>query len=404
MYNLLQGLRVVEGASFIAAPSCGLYMAQLGAEVIRFDQIGGGPDFRRWPVTDKGSSLYWEALNKGKKSIAIDLTKPEGRELALRIATSPGSNAGIFLTNFPATGFLSHENLVKQRKDQITIRITGWPDGKSAVDYTINCEVGVPYMTGFSDDMRPTNNVVPAWDLLTGSMAAFSLLAAERTRRTHGTGNEITLSLSDIAISTLANLGQIGEILLHGQDRPRTDNDLFGAFGRDFMTRDQKRIMLVAITRPQWGGLVAALDISRQVEELENSLSISFAHDEGIRFIHRARLNALVEAAINRFDFEDLCRNFDAHRVCFGTYRSLHEAVSENHKLVRQNPVFQTLTNPSGFDYPVPGFAADLKNTNRTVPRRAPFLGEHTEAILTETLSCSHSEIANLHDKGIVSS
>jgi len=109
MYDLLKGLRVVEGAAFVAGPSCGLYLAQMGAEVIRIDQIGGGPDFRRWPLAPGGDdSLYWEGLNKAKRSVALDLTRPEGRELAARIATAPGDQAGLFITNFPAEGFLSH--------------------------------------------------------------------------------------------------------------------------------------------------------------------------------------------------------------------------------------------------------------------------------------------------------
>ena len=57
MYDLLKGLRVVEGSAFVAAPTCGLYLAQMGAEVIRFDSIGGGPDFRRWPLAENGASL-----------------------------------------------------------------------------------------------------------------------------------------------------------------------------------------------------------------------------------------------------------------------------------------------------------------------------------------------------------
>ena len=73
---------MIEGASFIAAPSCGLYLAQFGAEVIRFDMIGGGPDFNRWPLAPGGRSLYWEGLNKGKKSIAIEVTfQPRERTL-----------------------------------------------------------------------------------------------------------------------------------------------------------------------------------------------------------------------------------------------------------------------------------------------------------------------------------
>ena len=93
MYDLLKALRIVEASSFIAGPTCGLHLAQMGAEVIRLDPIGGGPDRRRWQRTPDGSSLFWLGLNKGKKSVVIDLSRPEGRELAQGIATAPGENA-----------------------------------------------------------------------------------------------------------------------------------------------------------------------------------------------------------------------------------------------------------------------------------------------------------------------
>ena len=85
MQNLLDGLRIVEGSAFIAAPSGGMTLAQLGADVIRFDMIGGGIDYRRWPVTSEGKSLYWHSLNKGKRSIAVDFRKPEGQQLLTQL-------------------------------------------------------------------------------------------------------------------------------------------------------------------------------------------------------------------------------------------------------------------------------------------------------------------------------
>ena len=100
MYDLLKGMRIVEGASFIAAPSCGLHLAQMGAEVIRFDMIGGGPDFNRWPLSPEGASFYWEGLNKGKKSIAVDLGSPEGRELVHALIAARQRPRHV-LTNFP---------------------------------------------------------------------------------------------------------------------------------------------------------------------------------------------------------------------------------------------------------------------------------------------------------------
>src|SRR5215469_4810688 len=152
MYDLLKGLTVVEAAAFIAGPTSGLYLAQMGAEVIRFDQIGGGPDFRRWPLAGDGASLYWEGLNKGKKSIALDLSRPRGREIAMALATAAGDNAGLFVTNFPEKGFLSYERLSERRADLICLRVMGWADGTPGVDYTINNAVGIPMMTGHPDD------------------------------------------------------------------------------------------------------------------------------------------------------------------------------------------------------------------------------------------------------------
>ena len=163
MYNLLSGLSVIEASSFVASPSAGLYLAQMGAEVIRVDQIGGGPDFRRWPVTQANDSLYWENLNRAKKSVALDLGSGEGRELLAELVRATGQ----FVTNFPAEGFLSHAKLTEGRTDLVTVRVMGWADGSPALDYTVNNAVGYPMMTGAGPE--PVNHVLPAWDLLTGA-------------------------------------------------------------------------------------------------------------------------------------------------------------------------------------------------------------------------------------------
>lgn len=404
MYSHLANLRVVEGASFIAAPSCGLYLSQLGAEVIRFDQIGGGPDYGRWPKDAAGRSLYWEGLNKGKKSVALDLRKPEGRELAVRLATAPGKGGGIFLTNYPAEGFLSHANLARHRADQITVRVMGWADGGTALDYTINAAIGVPEMTGHPDDPRPVNHVLPAWDLLTGSLAALSLLAAERRRNETGMGDEVRVPLSDVAISTLGNLGQIAEVTTTGADRPRVGNDLFGAFGRDFTTADGRRIMLVAITARQWSGLVAALGIAGEIAALEGARGVSFAKDEGLRFEHRDALNPIVGKAVGSRTLAELERILDADGVCWAPYRTLRQALAEDRPLVAGNALFSTVEHASGHSYPTPGFAATITGVERADALPARALGADTEQVLAEVLGCSGGEIAALHDRGVVAS
>src|SRR4051812_3758926 len=87
----LCGRRVVEVSSFVAVPTAGLTLAQLGADVIRVDPPGGASDINRWPLSAEGRSLFWTGLNKGKRSVTIDYRTPAGRELLLALITAPGA-------------------------------------------------------------------------------------------------------------------------------------------------------------------------------------------------------------------------------------------------------------------------------------------------------------------------
>lgn len=406
MYRLLDDLRIVEGASFIAAPSCGLHLAQMGAEVIRFDAIGGGPDFKRWPKSENGSSLYWEGLNKGKKSVALNLGSAEGRDLAVAIATASGDGGGLFITNYPVDGFLSHENLAARRPDLISVRVMGWADGSAAVDYTVNSALGMPFMTGPADldESLPVNHVLPAWDLLAGIYSAFAMLAAERRRLRTGKGEEVRVPLADVAMATLGNLGQIAEVSLSAKDRRRTGNDLFGAFGRDFATKDGRRVMIVALTARQWRDLVGSLRLDDAVGEVERQFGVDFSTDEGVRFLYRDKLNALVASRVAELTEKQLAAMFSATAVCWGPYNRLSEAIGEGNLISEGNVLFTKLTHPSGSSYLTPGAAASLMSMAREAPGLAPRLGEHTDEVLSQVLGLPGHEIAQLHDRGTVAS
>jgi len=401
-YGLLGGTRVIEASSFVAAPTASLYLAQMGAEVIRVDQIGGGPDYRRWPLAANGASLYWEGLNKGKKSVALDLSRPEGRELLVALATAPGDEAGLFLTNFPAGGFLSHERLAARRTDLITVRVMGRADGGPALDYTVNCAIGIPQITGPATlGDAPVNHVLPAWDLLTGAYAAFAMLAARQHRVTTHRGGEVRVPLADVGIATIANLGQLAEVVATGENRKRLGNDVYGAFGRDFVTADGMRLMIMAITPRQWAGLITALEIGEMIAAVEAARNVSFAHDEGIRFEHRDTLFSLVADAIAQRTAGDLAAVLDAHGCCWGPYRTMLDA-SADPTLVTENPIFAEVSQPSGVDYPIPGAMATLPDETRRPPDGAPRLGQHSDAVLAEVLGLGSGEIGALHDKGVV--
>jgi 2-methylfumaryl-CoA isomerase len=398
MYDLLSGLTVIEASSFVASPTAGLYLAQMGAEVIRIDQTGGGPDFRRWPRGPSGFSLYWENLNRAKKSVALDLSRPEGRALMQRLAASTGQ----FITNFPVDGFLAHDKLAALRPDLVTVRIMGQANGGPALDYTVNAAVGIPGMTGPADlGDAPVNHVLPAWDLLSGSYAAFAMLAAIRHRDATGRGQEVRVPLADVAIGTVANLGMLAETVLEGQDRPRLGNTVYGAFGRDFTTRDGAPLMLMAITPRQWSALVEVLGIAGEVAAIEQARGVSFATDEGVRFDHRDLLFPLVEERVAGWDRAPLEAALTAKGGCFGFYASMTDAARDP-MLVTQNPMFGRTDNPSGLDYAAPGPFATLPSETRGAPQRAPRLGEHSGEVLSRLLGLGDGEVDALARDGIV--
>ncbi len=404
MYDFLKGLSVLEVSSFVASPTVGLYCGQFGAEVIRVDHKEGGLDYDRFMLADNGRSLAWENLNRTKKSVALDLRSSEGRELCVELARKTGQ----CVTNLPEKSFLSHAAMAEGCEDMISVRIMGWHDGRQAMDFTVNAAAGYPLMTGPAEwepaSAPPVNQLMPAWDFLTGAYCAFTLLAALRHRDTTGEGAEIRVPLGDVAIGTLANSGTMAEMLYRGGDRERLGNAIWGAFGSDMITRDGVRFMVAALTAKQWSGIVEAFGIEEQIAALEAELGVRFTDGDTPRFKHRDRLLALFQAVASTLDYAELEKRMANAGTTYERYRTPFEA-SQDPALVGNNPLFgNTPDNPSGFDYPVARSFANMPDKAREDPRRAPYLGEHTEEVLGERLGLSSGQIGKLVDSGIAAS
>jgi 2-methylfumaryl-CoA isomerase len=401
MTGVLTGLRIVESAAFVAAPSAGMTLAQLGADVIRIDPLGGGLDAQRWPVTKDGKSLYWAGLNKGKRSIRIDIAKPEGRELAMSLITAPGETAGLFLTNFPATGWLDYAGLKRRRGDLVMVNIVGDSMGRTALDYTVNAAAGFTYLTGPTDVAGPVNNVVPAWDLVTGQSAALGLIAAERHRRLTGEGQLVRIALADVAFATAGALGYIADVEINDAHRPHYGNDVFGAYGRDFATQDGRRLMVVAITRGQWEALKKATGLAEKFDLAARALELDFAR-EGERYEGRAAITAILERWFAARGFAEAAAALESAGVCWGPYQTFQQMVREDPRVSTENPMFERIEQPGIGRYLVPGNPLDFGAAPRGTVLRAPILGEHTDEVLLGVLKLSEREVGALHDTGLV--
>ncbi|MFW2448417.1 MAG: CoA transferase [Qipengyuania pacifica] len=401
MYDLLSGLSIIEASSFVASPTAGLYCAQMGAEVIRVDHKAGGLDYDRYMLTKEGRSLSWENLNRAKKSVALDLRSGEGRELLVELSAKTGN----LITNLPEKSFLSHGAIAARRPDLVSVRIMGWHDGRQAMDFTVNAASGYPLMCGPEDwdpaTAPPVNQVLPAWDFVTGAYCAFALLAGLRHRDASGEGSEIRVPLGDVAIGTMANSGAMAEMLYRGGDRERLGNAIWGAFGRDFRSRDGVRFMVAALTAKQWDGLVAAFDLADEIADLENELNVRFADGDRPRFEHRHRLFELFGTRSQTYDWHALSDRLTQHGTTFERYRTMHEAANDA-ELVTENPLFgPSPANPSGFEYPATRSFANIPTLDAGLPRAAPYLGQHTEEVLADRLGLASGAIGDLVDRGI---
>ncbi|MFI7706784.1 CoA transferase [Nonomuraea sp. NPDC049480] len=392
----LQGLRIVEISSYVATPLGGMTLAQLGADVIRVEPIGGAADRTRWPLAGSGTSLYWSGLNKGKRAIEVDLSSGEGCRLVAGLIAGGG---GIVITNADRYPELTFEALRERRPDVIHVLLTGRRDGGAAVDYTVQAATGFPLLTGPENVAGPVNTVVPAWDVAAGLYLAAGLLAAERHRLLTGEGQRVRLALEDVALATAGNLGYLAEAQLgasSGTPRERDGNHVYGTFGRDFATADGERLMIVALTARHWRDLLAATGLTDVVSALAAALGADFA-EESERYRHRKVLAALLAGWFESHTRAEAETALRATRVLWSAYRSFTDLAAG----LPGNPLMAEIDQPGVGRHWAPGSPL-VVDGEQPPPAAAPQVGRHTDDVLRTELGLSEEDLATLRKNGVI--
>ncbi|WP_270889625.1 CoA transferase [Pedococcus sp. 5OH_020] len=394
----LAGVRVIEAGSFVAAPSAGMALSQLGAQVVRVDPPGGGSDAGRWPLSSGGASLFWANLNKGKRSVTIDHRRDEGRELLLELVVASGPGGGVFIDNLVGARRLRYEELAARREDVIHVHVEGRRNGKPAVDYSINAEVGVPLMTGPAETGVPVNHVLPAWDLVTGMLTVSAVTSALFRRERTGEGARVDVALADVALAGVAGMGWLAEADERQSARPRIGNHMFGCFGVDFATADGKRIMVVALTEGQWNALRRVTSTDRVFAALEETLGVDLGR-EGDRYRLRETIASILRPWFEGKDYATLERLLDDAKVLWSPYRDMVEVGREARRT--EDGIVSQIDQP-GIG-PMLAAAAPWRWNQVSPPARpAPVLSADTEAVLGELLGLTDAEIGRLRTSGIV--
>ena len=389
----LAGIRIIEISSFVAVPLAGMTLAQLGAEVIRVDPVGGAADYRRWPLTEGGDSIYWAGLNKSKRSVAADMRSTEGQQLVARLIT----DAGILITNVAGRQWHSYEELSSVRTELIHLEVVGRGDGSTGVDYTVNAATGFPLVTGSPAQSGPVNHVLPAWDVSCGLYAVLAILVALRRREATGAGSRIRLPLDDVALATAANLGFLTEPMVTGAQRPRLGNAIYGQYGQDYTSSDGVKFMLVALTNRHFRDLAELTGTTKAVAAVAEALGADFS-DEGQRYEHRAVLTGLFAPWFARHNAEEVTAALSASSVLWDRYLDFAEVAKDSR--VTANPLFSVLEQPRIGSYLAPGLPMSVDGAH-LAPAPAPALGDDTVAVLAE-LGLTADEIGALVESGTV--
>lgn len=390
----LAGVRIIEISSFVAVPLAGMTLAQLGAEVVRVDPIGGAADYHRWPVTDGGDSIYWAGLNKGKRSVAADMRSPEGQQVVQRLI----AESGVLITNAAGRQWHSYEELAALRSDLIHVEVSGRADGGTGVDYTVNAALGFPLVTGPAEVSTPVNHVLPAWDVSCGLYVALAVTAALRHRDATGEGARISVPLENVALATAGNLGFLTEVMINGTSRERLGNSLFGTYGQNFTSSDGVFFMLVALTGRHFRDLTEVTGTTKAVAALGEALGADFT-DEGQRYTHRDALTGLFTLWFSEHTADEITEALSGTSVLWERYRTFAQTAGD--RRVTDNPLFTPLDQPRIGRYLAPGLPVSIGGVYPAAVA-APALGDDTAAVLAEHLGLSAEKVAELTESGTV--
>ena len=380
----LSGLRVVEMTSYVATPLCGLVLRQLGADVIRVEPIGGAPDRTRMPRAEDGTSLYWAGLNGGKRAIAVDLRRQEGQDLVADLICGAGASqdpgGALVITNSDRHPGLSFEALRKRRSDLVHVLLTGTRDGRNAVDYLVQASTGFAALNGPKDASAPVNTVVPGWDVAAGLYLATGLLAAVHERRRSGVGQRIELALEDVAFVVAGAIGYLAEAQLSGIDRGPSGNEVYGTFGRDFVTGDDVRLMVVVLTTGHWRRVLSATGLTEVMGSIEASIGADFT-DEADRYRHRAVIAGLLAPWFEIRTADEVHRTLAGTGVLMAPYRTFDDLVADDAATLLANPLFAMVEQPGVDGYLAPGSPLVLGG-RQIGPAPAPAIGADTDEVL----------------------
>jgi crotonobetainyl-CoA:carnitine CoA-transferase CaiB-like acyl-CoA transferase len=373
----LQGVRVIDLTRVLAGPFCTMLLGDMGAEVLKIEEPTHGDDTRGWAPFVDGSSSYFLAVNRSKKSVALDLKTPEGRDVLKRLIES----ADVLVENFrpgslAALGF-GYAQVSQLNPRLVYCSISGYGQNgprseRPGYDVVIQGETGLMNVTGFPDG-QPTKVGIAVTDYLAGLYAIQGILLALIERQRSGKGQHIDLALFDSMLSVMHL--PVGILLATDEEPGRLGND-HPSIAPYETIRAKDGSVIVAVGNPRlWVQFCKALDRPDLCDDVRFKTNTA-------RLAHRDELRTTIQAIFDTMHVDELIQRLEAHNVPCGTPRSVKSALADPQVAARD--MLLELEYPSLGTIKVLGNPIKLSRTPYVIRQAPPALGEHTEEVLSD--------------------
>jgi glutaryl-CoA transferase len=407
MNATLSHLRVLDMSRILAGPWATQILADMGAEVIKVERPGQGDDTRSWgpPYAkdkdgqDTSEAAYYLSANRGKKSIAIDITQEAGQKIIRQLVCE----SDVVVENFKVGSLkkygLDYESLTKINPQLIYCSITGFGQtgpyaNRPGYDFAIQAMGGLMSITGQSDDKPgggPQKVGVALVDVTTGLYATIAILAAIANRYETGEGQYIDLALLDVQAAVLAN--QAMNYFTTGKSPSRLGNEHPNIVPYQSLATADGHIILAVGNDFQF----------KRFCELVNNPEL--AHDP--RFIsnkervrNRAILIPIIEKIMKQRNSEEWLKKLDEENIPCGPINSIDEVFANEQ--IRHRGMQLEIEHPVAEKISMVANPINFSKTPNTYDRPPPLLAEHTNEILTELLDLDETKINALKNAGVI--
>ena len=406
MKHLLSHIKVLDLSRVLAGPWSGQMLADLGAEVIKVERPGAGDDTRAWGppfLKDKNGenskeSGYYLGVNRGKKSITVDISKPRGQDIIKALA----KDADIILENYKVGTLgryqLDYDSIRKINEKIIYCSITGFgqtgpKSNQLAYDFLIQAMGGLMSVTGEKDQNPgggPQKVGIPIIDLITGSYATIGILAALASREVTGQGEYIDMSMLDVQVGLLSN--QAMNYLMTGKTPLRNGNAHPNIQPQDVFKCSDGQIVLAVGNDSQFEKLCEALELTELCNDQRFKTNAQ-------RIKNLLELRSLLDQAFIKNSRSYWTQKMQDAEVPCGPINSIAEALSDPQIVHRQ--MVRELDHPTSGKVPQVMTPFHFTNSSIKVDQAPPLLGQHTLSILSD-LGLSDDEIQKLKDDCVI--